>query len=219
MVKSGNFNVFYLFLFVIILVVSISCTRSNAGHHFKNGNANYNLKDYVGAIRDLDMAIELNPQYTEAYYVRALCNSKLNNYPKALNDFNKVIELDPEFKDAYINRAYYVKEKTGDYLGAIDDCNKFIELNSDNNNSFAYNNRGFAKFMLNDTIGAMDDIQMSLSLNPENSYAFKNRALIYIALDSISKACEDLNKAELLGYSKDYDQEAIKLIAEYCQSN
>jgi hypothetical protein len=63
----------------------------------------------------------------------------------------------------------------------------------------------------------MEDINKSLQLNDENSYAYKNRALVYLAQEFIDKACEDLNRAEGLGYSKDYDDEALELISKYCQ--
>ncbi len=202
-----------------IIFILASCNKNNPDFYYKNGNTKYQLKDYNGAIKDLNMAIEKEPAFMQAYHTRAMCYGELKMYDKALADFNKVIELNPKFKNAYLNRAYYVKVNTGDFSGAIEDYNKFIELNNDGNNAFALNNRGFAKFNLNDTIGALKDIQSSISMDSTNSFAFRNRALISIAMDSIDLACKDLNKAIELGFTKTYGKEVEELIYKHCNKN
>jgi len=203
----------------ISILILTSCSENSPDFFFKNGNAKYQLKDYNGAVIDLDQAIELKPDFMQAYHTRAMCFGELKKYNKSLMDFNKAIEIDPTYKNAYLNRAYYVKVNTGDFAGAIEDYNKFIELNDDGKNAFALNNRGFAKFNMNDTIGALNDIQSSISLDSTNSYAYKNRALIYISMDSIGLACTDLNRAIELGYTKTYGKEVEELFYEYCNKN
>ena len=198
------------------IFILASCNTNSPDFYFKNGNAKYQLKDYRGAINDLNKAIELNPSFMHAYHTRAICYGELKQFNKSLPDFNKAIELDPKYKNAYLNRAYYVKVNTGDYLGAIEDYNMFIELNKDDNNAFALNNRGFAKLKLKDLQGAMDDIRQSFLLDSTNSYVYKNRALVLIAMDSIPLACKDLNKAIELGFSKKYGSEANDLLKQYC---
>ena len=211
-----NISTKFLFLITIVSLISFSCSQNSSEHFFKNGSAKYQLKDYSGAIKDLSKAIELKSDYTDAYYVRAICSSKLLNYNKSIQDFNKVIELDPDYKNAYLNRAFYAKVKTNDFSGAIEDYNKYIELNRYNNNAFAFNNRGFAKFKLNDFAGAMTDVEESIKFDPKNSYAYKNRALIYIATDSLELACEDLHTAINLGYSGEFDNEVNEMLDGYC---
>lgn len=201
------------------LIVTTACTENNANHHFRNGSAKLQLKDYQGAILDLNKAIELNPNYREAYYARAVSYGILGKPDQAGVDFDKVIQLDPTYKDAYLNRAFYVREKTGDYTGALQDYNTFLNLNKDGNKAFALNNRGFVKFKMDDPQGALADIQSSIALDSTNSYAYKNRALIYISIDSIPLACQDLNKANELGYSKTYDKEVEDLLSKYCAAN
>jgi tetratricopeptide (TPR) repeat protein len=213
---TGIYRRIFLFITIVIFILS-SCSKSNPDFFYKNGNAKYQLKDFNGAIKDLDKAIELKPAFMQAYHTRAMCYGELKIYDKALNDFNTAIELNPNFKNAYLNRAYYVKVNSGDYIGAIEDYNKFILLNKDGNNAFALNNRGFAKFYLNDTIGALKDIQSSISIDSTNSYAYKNRALILISLDSIKLACRDIKKALQLGYTKNYDNEVQLLEDKYCK--
>lgn len=210
----------YLVLFFLFpLIFSVSCRQNSASHYFKNGSAKYQLKNYKSAVQDLNQAIELENEFSDAYYVRALCYGNLKKYDKALVDFNKVIEINPNYKDAYINRGFYVLEKTGDFEGAINDYNKFLELNGDGDNAFAYNNRGYAKYKLNDLEGAMNDIQESITTNPENPLVYKNRALVYISLDSLDLACQDFGQANILGFSENYGSEVNELIAKFCSEN
>ncbi|MCD4664697.1 MAG: tetratricopeptide repeat protein, partial [Bacteroidales bacterium] len=197
-------NKIFAFSLIIFVLFNLSCRQNNASHYFKNGSAKYQLKNYKSALTDLDQAIELENDYIDAYYVRALCYGNLKKYDRAENDFNKVIELNPDYKDAYINRGFYVLEKKGDFQAAINDYNKYLDLNKNGDNAFAFNNRGYAKYKLNDFAGAMNDIQESIHSNPDNSFVYKNRALIYISLDSINLACQDLEQANKLGFSEEY---------------
>jgi tetratricopeptide (TPR) repeat protein len=199
------------------IVILASCSKNSPDFFFKNGNAKYQLKDYSGAVKDLDKAIELKPDFMQAYHTRAMCFGELKKYDKSLLDFNKAIEIDPAFKNAYLNRAYYVKVNTGDFKGAIEDYNKFIQLNNDGNNAFALNNRAFARLKMNDLPGAREDITVSFSLDSTNSFVYKNKALYYLAIDSIDMACKDLNKALELGFSKKYGNEVRDLIKQYCR--
>lgn len=210
-------NKTHLILILLVSLGFIACKQENPTHNFKNGNAKYNLKDYNGAVQDLNKAIELNKNFTEAYYVRAICYGELKKTEKAESDFNKVLILDANFKDAYVNRAFYVKEANEDYKGALADYNLFIKMNIDGDNAFALNNRGFVKYKMDNFEEALADINNSLQFDPTNSYAYKNRALIYIALDSIDVACANLSKAIELGYTTNFDDSAQRLFYEYCE--
>ena len=78
------------------------------------------------------------------------------------------------------------------------------------------NNRGYAEYKLNKLSLALQDINRSLELYPENSFAYKNRALVYLAMKDREKACADLEKAEAAGFTQMYGDEVKKLRLEYC---
>lgn len=204
------------FLTIVSVFVMMGCGNQNADSHFKNANAKFQLKNYPGAIEDLNYAIKSDKSNIKAYYLRAICFTKMDDPDNALKDFNKVLELDPNYKEAYLNRAFYVKVQKEQYKEAIDDYNSFIGLNTNGDNSYALNNRGYAYYMLQDYDAAIDDINASLEINQANSFAFKNRALVYIAVDSLSLACDDLQKAIDLGYSNKYDDEVLRLQIKHC---
>ena len=56
-----------------------------------------NLKQYSEAIADYSIAIELNPNYAEAYNNRGLAKYNLKKYSEVIADLDKAIELDPNF--------------------------------------------------------------------------------------------------------------------------
>jgi serine/threonine-protein kinase len=207
-----------LTLIVITVFLTSSCSNSSSSHYFKNGNAKYSLKDYKGAIEDYQEAIKINPDFADAWYGKAICESILSKYDDALTDFNKAAELDPSNKDIIFNRAYYVKQKTGDYEGAIEDYNYYINRFKENDDAFLYNNMGFCKYKLSDFEAAMSDINKSLEFNPNNPMAYKNRALVYLATGNTENACNDLHNALELGFTKKFGNEVEELIAEKCKN-
>ncbi len=153
----------------------------------------------------------------EEYYNMGIAEAKQGNYDEALEDFNKAIELKPEYINAYINRAYYAKENLGDYEGAIEDYLIAIDLSTNDNDAHAYSNMAYAKMKMKNYKEALDDIKFSLSLDSLNSYAYRNKALIFLALNNKHVACVDLQKAIELGYTKKYGNDVRELIDENCK--
>ena len=62
---------------------------------------------------DFNKAIELNPNYVDAYYNRAGAKSKLGDILGAIIDYDQVIKLNMNDADAYRNRSM-LKAKLGD---------------------------------------------------------------------------------------------------------
>ena len=72
--------------------------------YFHRGVEKAELGDYEEAIADLDVAIALDPQYSEAYYLRGVAKYQLGNYEAAIADFNQTIEIYP-ISDVYYYRG------------------------------------------------------------------------------------------------------------------
>ena len=136
--------------------------------YFSNHHVYYNigvqkdeLKDYYGAISDYTKAIELDPNYADAYSNRGSSKTDLKDYYGAIADYTKAIELNPNYAAAYYNRGYS-KRELKDYYGAIAGYTKAIELNP--NNAKAYSNRGISKEDLGDLNGACADWKKAAEL-------------------------------------------------------
>ncbi|RMZ75308.1 hypothetical protein DV738_g5543, partial [Chaetothyriales sp. CBS 135597] len=75
---------------------SFYCNRAQA--HIK-------LEAYGYAIADATKAIELDKNYTKAYWRRAIANTAILNSQDALRDFKTVVKKDPNNKDAKLKLA------------------------------------------------------------------------------------------------------------------
>ena len=81
-------------------------TMDRATDWFKSATGKYKRKDYLGAIADYTAAINLKPDYAEAYYDRGNAKDGLGDYQGAVADFTKAIELNPDYAQAYNKRGF-----------------------------------------------------------------------------------------------------------------
>ena len=134
------------------------------------GVQEYEKGNYEKAIEYFTKAIELKPDYAEAYFNRGLAHFKTGSYynkepyEKAIQDFTKAIELKPDFADAYYHRSlayiqfvhYYRKPFSQDIIDkfnkAVNDFNKVLEL--DPNYALAYAGLGNAYYRYGEWVKA-----------------------------------------------------------------
>lgn len=57
------------------------------------------------AIREFNLAVQIDPQSADAVYGRAMTHYALEQFPEAVRDFQKAVALDPDFSDAHYNLA------------------------------------------------------------------------------------------------------------------
>ncbi|HLF52558.1 tetratricopeptide repeat protein [Flavobacterium sp.] len=199
-----------LLLTLSIFYFSISYSQ-NSDDFVTNGMTKQFQKNYNGALKDFDKAIELNPNNSEAYFCKGVLYQRMNSPTLAqfsMMNFNKAIQLNPKHVDAYLERGKE-KYKLEDYRGAISDYNKAIEIDKDNYDCHA--NRGIAKIKLNDNDGALADFNKSIEINPEDYFAYAIRGLFKFNLGQKEAACLDFSKAGELGDKISYDN-----IKHYC---
>lgn len=144
------------------------------------------------AIEAYTKAIELKPDYLEAYNNRGNAYSGLGNYKKAIKDSSKAIDLKPDLADAYVIRGF-TYDIIGNYQQAIKDYNKAIELKSDD--AVAYWYRGATYYNLGNYQQTIKDYNKAIELKPNEAEVFWNRALAYSKLGNYQQAIKDLNKA------------------------
>jgi tetratricopeptide (TPR) repeat protein len=147
------------------------------------------------AVAQFNRAVELNPRYVIAYFMRAIAKDQLNDQQGALADYNKAISLNPKYAEAYYNRGLLKEDKLNDPQGALADYNKAIALNP--KDSAAYYNRAILKKdQLNDPQGALADYNKAIALNPKLALAYVNRGnLKKDQLNDPQGALADYNKA------------------------
>ena len=68
---------------------------------FNNGVDKYEQGDYQGAIADYTKAIEINPDFADAFLNRGMVKAKLGDNQGAISDYDRAIEINPKFVIAY----------------------------------------------------------------------------------------------------------------------
>ncbi len=85
-----------------------SIRHYNLGHRYytrvQYGEGDPNDQDINLAIMAFTKAIEINPNYAEAYHERGLAYDAIGEYDRAISDYNKAIEINPKYEKAYNHR-------------------------------------------------------------------------------------------------------------------
>jgi len=110
--------------------------EQQAQEFYNQGVRNYNLRNYNIAISDFSQAINLNPNYAEAYNHRGLSYYNIELYNLAILNYNQAIRLNPNNARTYNNRGV-VYEKLRQYRRAQIDYENALRLDP---NSTLYRN-------------------------------------------------------------------------------
>lgn len=177
---------------------------------------------HATAAEDLTRAIEVRPDFADAYNLRGVCYAKTKNVEPAIDDLSTAIELGMDDASAFLNRA-----KTFLELGllefALPDMIDAIERDEEasiwlqrlvkeltnelqiTRSATTYANRALALHYSGVPESAMKDLQLALSLakTPEES------ALVLVRLAQIK-----LNEGDLIGAITDCSK-AVQHVPEY----
>ena len=135
---ARNFENMKLKLTAIIFLVLLSRLYADEASNFLNeGMKKGQGHDFDGAIADFSAAIQIKPDYVEAYNERGLAEGALAKkadtsdifLSKALADYNKAIEINPAFAPAYYNRGN-IMQALGTWDNAKADFKKVVELDA-----------------------------------------------------------------------------------------
>ena len=184
-------------------------TTLNAEESYNRGNTSLELGNNIEALSNFTKAIELNPNFYEAYNDRSVVKFYLKDYEGSINDCNRAIKLNPNFAEAYNNRGNALLE-FDKFSEAIHNFNKAIDLNP--NLASAYANRGLANFYLKNYLDTINDCNKAIALNPNSAIAYYYRGSAKLNLRDNSNYCADWGKAAKLGLSL-----ASDLFERYCK--
>jgi tetratricopeptide (TPR) repeat protein len=198
----------FLNLACLFSLIALVATAQSSKDLTQKGRELYEKREFMEALLNLNKAIEIDPGYSPAYYVRANIKDAFDDRHGAMKDYNLAIEKNPKFADAFFSRGN-VKMKLQDYYGAIADYTSAISINE--NYIEAYFNRGKAKQFLQAYEDAINDCSKIIQLHPKNIDAYYMRGVLRIEFGDQKNGCLDLSKAGELG-----DLKAYETIREKC---
>jgi tetratricopeptide (TPR) repeat protein len=186
-----------------LLFVSLSAwAQGDAVALLQNGSKYYASKNYKEAFQNFNQAIETDPSFAQAYYMRGTAKKGFDDLHGAMKDFNKAIELNANMADAYHMRGN-LKYELQDYYGAIQDFTRAIAINP--NHQEAYYSRGMAKQQIEAYEDAINDCSKLIELNPKNIDAYFLRGVLRLEHGQTEAGCLDLSKAGEMGDIKAYE--------------
>lgn len=192
---------------VVLMIATLSWSQT-AKEYTNKGRDLYEKGEYVESLLNLNKAIEVDPNYAAAYYLRGNIKDKFDDRHGSMKDYNLAVEKNPKFAEAFFARGN-VKMKLQDYYGAIDDYTAAIVINE--NYVEAYYNRGKAKQFLQAYQDAINDCTKIIQINPKSIDAYYMRGILRMEFGDMKNGCLDLSKAGELG-----DLKAYELIKEKC---
>lgn len=134
----------------------------------EQGNNFYFRRDYQNAVNSYTNAINIQPNFAEAYNNRGNAYVQLQNYSQALQDLQNAARLNSVDSRIYNNlgNVYLMQQN---YNSAIKAYSQAINLNS--NLFTAYFNRALAYSYLGQFKNALPDAKRAMKLNPADNDA------------------------------------------------
>jgi tetratricopeptide (TPR) repeat protein len=173
---------------------------------FKNldeGVALLESGDLEAAVARFDTAIELKPDFSEAYLRRGVAYARMEDFDAALKDLNETIRLDPENFEAHFYR-FVSHFRLGHYTAALQDCT-VVYL------SGFYGNIGFSEkcysflgaLTIRDSDGTREpspddllkDFDAAIQDDPDLAVAYLFRSFAHLNIDDMASAAQDMQDA------------------------
>ena len=160
----------------------------NQEAYSNRGFSKFVLGDYLGSIKDLNFALDIDKTDISALSLRSRANFEIKNYEGVISDIDSLIKLLNKKSESEIIE---LSEK---------------EINPITTDYFYL--RGLAKSETGDFAGAKNDFDSEIKKNPMNGDAYFQKGLEGYWIDR-DKACSDLLKGISLG-AKDTSMKLVK---------
>jgi len=183
--------------FVAKVMKMDSKTRNETSEKMLN-NFKYSVDNpnFQQGMRDLDKAIELNPNNVDVFVARGAAYCSIGEYKKGLNDYDRAIKIDPQNVEIYLARgeAY---SSIGNNKQAINDYDKALEIDPKDARIYSFRGYHFAK---NGSFEkGVDNIEKAIELDPQNAKYYYQLGWLFLNLGQAEKYVNALKISARLG--------------------
>ncbi len=145
-------------------------SRDNAAVHNLMGKAASRKGDYDVALKNLNKALELDPELADAHFNFGKLLQSQDKSEEAIEHYMDAIRIDPKMAEAYSNcgAAYYM-------IGKPEDAKKYLTLALQINPDYAeaHNNLGLILFENENFNEAVKHFTRAVQINPRHETAIK----------------------------------------------
>jgi tetratricopeptide (TPR) repeat protein len=157
--------------------------------HILKGNGYYYKNEHNKAIQCYDKAIEIDPNYADAWYNKGVTLYRLGKHnDEAIQCYDKAIEIDPNYADAWYNKGVTLYRLGKHNDEAIQCYDKAIEI--DPHYIKAWYNKGLALSISGKYKEAIHCYDQVIAIDPNSSKAWNNKGN---ALDDLGKYDEAIH--------------------------
>lgn len=149
----------------------------NARVSYDEGTRLQQAARYQEAILAFTRALELKPDFAEAYRMRGRAYFEVTELDRSINDYSAAIKLSPPDAQTLLDRATAYLARAN-YSAAMADCDRAISLNS--KLAQAFNLRGTARRAQGDARAALGDFDRAVALAPNVANYFQRGATYQI---------------------------------------
>ena len=190
-------------LLAIAVGVSAGCATSknekkdqikDADWHYEMGSGYFQNQKIYPAIRELNKALEMDPEMAKAHFLLGFIYSGRKKYHDAIRHYKEALRLEPKMYKAKNNLGsiYLAMERWRD---AADLFRGLLEESMYPTPELAHNNLGWAQYNLRRYKKALEHLKMAIFLKPEMCLAYNNLGLTHEALGNQAKAVENFRKS------------------------
>ena len=144
------------------------------------------------AVASYDQAIELKPDYINAYYNRGITLQELGKLAEAVASYDQAIQFKPDYAEAYYNRGITLQEM-GQLAEAVSSYDQAIELKP--NYAEAHNGRATTLQELGKLAEALVSYDQAIELKSDYAEAYSNRGNVLQEMEQLAEAVASYDRA------------------------
>ncbi len=178
---------------VVATVLMVNFINStNATDLYKRGGTLLELKRYEEALKAYNRAVELKPEYAEAWLGKGNTLLELKRYQDALDAYDKAIQIQRDYLEAWNGRGEALASLQR-YEEAVNSFDAALKIKPDNLE--AWEGRGNAQIKLQQYTEAIASFDKAVKIQPDYSPAWYKRGIALHNLRRYEDAVKSYDKA------------------------